>query len=114
MKTIIVTGGSRGIGKSLKNFKVLLRYGIADTTIPYTICIWTAISGTVIGLSKDLDWNSLWIIAEWSFFFDCVKGRGISRCLAKSGHNIILTYNSNIDAANENKAFIEENFSDRV
>jgi len=40
-----------------------------------------------------------------------VKGRGISRCLAKSGHNIILTYNSNVDAANENKAFIEENFS---
>merc|ERR1712131_518888 len=38
-------------------------------------------------------------------------GRGISRCLAKSGHNIILTYNSNVDAANENKAFIEENFS---
>ena len=43
-----------------------------------------------------------------------MKGRGISRCLAKSGHNIILTYNSNVDAANENKAFIEENFSDRV
>lgn len=46
--------------------------------------------------------------------FDCVKGRGISRCLAKSGHNIILTYNSNIDAANENKLFIEENYSERV
>lgn len=48
------------------------------------------------------------------YSFDCVKGRGISRCLAKSGHNIIFTYNSNIDAANENKTFIEENYSDRV
>ena len=46
--------------------------------------------------------------------FDCGKGRGISRCLAKSGHNIILTYHSNIDAANENKLFIEENYSERV
>jgi len=38
-------------------------------------------------------------------------GRGITRMLAKDGHDIIFTYNSNAEAAAENKAFIEKNYN---
>merc|ERR1712062_63514 len=38
-------------------------------------------------------------------------GRGITRSLAKNGCNIVFTFNSNEDAAKENKTFIEDNYN---
>ena len=37
-------------------------------------------------------------------------GRGITRSLAEAGNNIIFTYNTNKQAAEENKIFIEQNY----
>ena len=38
-------------------------------------------------------------------------GRGICRSMAKSGHNIIFTYNTDRSAAEENQLFIKTNFN---